>query len=233
MAIQTINIGSVANDGTGDDLREAFVKVNANFADLNSRVEGYLDGENVGDEGVGLFKEKSDSKLKFKKIVGGDNVTVTNNTDTVTLSTPDTLSPLTFSVDTGSLTISESGTLALQGGQNIQTSTNANVISFAVTGEDLLLQDPAPKLRANLNANTKDINNGGTITASSFIGNVTGLVHDIDIRDLEGELNGSDFGSFDPEATRLIDLIALFLDIDYGTLTAPSSVVSNFGSLSS
>ena len=28
MAIQTINIGTIANDGTGDDLREAFVKVN-------------------------------------------------------------------------------------------------------------------------------------------------------------------------------------------------------------
>ena len=29
MAIQSINIGSIANDGTGDDLREAFNKVNA------------------------------------------------------------------------------------------------------------------------------------------------------------------------------------------------------------
>jgi len=28
MAIQTINIGNIANDGTGDDLREAFIKVN-------------------------------------------------------------------------------------------------------------------------------------------------------------------------------------------------------------
>ena len=27
MALQTINLGSVANDGTGDDLREAFDKV--------------------------------------------------------------------------------------------------------------------------------------------------------------------------------------------------------------
>ena len=31
MAKQTIGIGSSANDGTGDDLREAFVKVNNNF----------------------------------------------------------------------------------------------------------------------------------------------------------------------------------------------------------
>ena len=31
MAVQTINIGNAANDGTGDDLREAFIKVNNNF----------------------------------------------------------------------------------------------------------------------------------------------------------------------------------------------------------
>ena len=28
MTIQTINIGALANDGTGDDLRAAFLKVN-------------------------------------------------------------------------------------------------------------------------------------------------------------------------------------------------------------
>ena len=27
-----VDIGTVANDGTGDDLREAFIKVNENFA---------------------------------------------------------------------------------------------------------------------------------------------------------------------------------------------------------
>ena len=36
MAQQTINIGSVANDGTGDPLRTAFDKVNDNFTELYS-----------------------------------------------------------------------------------------------------------------------------------------------------------------------------------------------------
>ena len=31
MAIQNINLGTYANDGTGDDLRSAFTKVNDNF----------------------------------------------------------------------------------------------------------------------------------------------------------------------------------------------------------
>ena len=34
MAKQVIDIGSVANDGTGDPLRTAFDKVNDNFTEL-------------------------------------------------------------------------------------------------------------------------------------------------------------------------------------------------------
>jgi outer membrane lipoprotein SlyB len=40
MAIQTINLGTYANDGTGDDLRVAFQKVNANILELASTVYG-------------------------------------------------------------------------------------------------------------------------------------------------------------------------------------------------
>lgn len=38
MAIQTINLGSYANDGSGDDLRTAFRKVNENFALLGTDI---------------------------------------------------------------------------------------------------------------------------------------------------------------------------------------------------
>ena len=34
--IQTINIGNLVNDGTGDDLRTAFEKVNSNFTNLDA-----------------------------------------------------------------------------------------------------------------------------------------------------------------------------------------------------
>lgn len=44
MAIQTINLGTYANDGSGDDLRTAFQKVNANLIELY----GALYGANVG-----------------------------------------------------------------------------------------------------------------------------------------------------------------------------------------
>ena len=54
MAIQTINIGTIANDGTGDDLREAFVKVNNNFTELDTRDPEKTTGANLG-SGRGCF----------------------------------------------------------------------------------------------------------------------------------------------------------------------------------
>jgi len=43
MAQQTINIGTSANDGTGDPLRTAFEKANNNFTDLYSGAGGVAD----------------------------------------------------------------------------------------------------------------------------------------------------------------------------------------------
>ena len=56
MAIQVINVGNLANDGTGDDLREAFIKVNQNFDELDLRAAN-IEGANVGIGGFTIFKE--------------------------------------------------------------------------------------------------------------------------------------------------------------------------------
>ena len=40
---------------------------------------------NVGASGVGLFKQKTASNLEFKKIIAGSNVTITDQTDSVTI----------------------------------------------------------------------------------------------------------------------------------------------------
>jgi hypothetical protein len=48
MAKQTINVGSTANDGTGDKLRDAFVKVNANFTELYNDDAGDVNSVNAG-----------------------------------------------------------------------------------------------------------------------------------------------------------------------------------------
>ena len=40
MAKQTINVGTASDDGTGDTLRAAFVKVNTNFTELYNEIGG-------------------------------------------------------------------------------------------------------------------------------------------------------------------------------------------------
>ena len=87
--LQTINVGNLVNDGLGDDLRTAFQKVNANFAELNAELT--LTAINTGDTGVGLFKEKVGSELRFKKLVAGTKVVLDENTDSITVnnSAPD------------------------------------------------------------------------------------------------------------------------------------------------
>jgi glycerophosphoryl diester phosphodiesterase len=41
MAIQTINVGTAANDGTGDDLRSGAIKINENFAEIDAAVTAF------------------------------------------------------------------------------------------------------------------------------------------------------------------------------------------------
>lgn len=81
---QIINIGTYANDGTGDDLRTAFTKVNENFALINSEL-GVTNAVNIGSAGEGVFAGKVDNALQFKKITGSGGVTVTSTTNTINI----------------------------------------------------------------------------------------------------------------------------------------------------
>jgi hypothetical protein len=83
MAIQNINLGTYANDGTGDDLRSAFTKVNDNFDYLNDLVA--ISGTNLG-AGAPVFVSKSGNNLQFRSIAAGSNLTVGYNGTTITLS---------------------------------------------------------------------------------------------------------------------------------------------------
>ena len=95
MAIQTINIGNLVNDGLGDDLRTAFRKVNENFTELNTALT--ITASNIGNTGEGVFKQKTGSNLEFKNLVAGNKITLDSGVDFVRInsSQPDAFTSIT------------------------------------------------------------------------------------------------------------------------------------------
>lgn len=84
MPLQQINLGNYANDGTGDDLRTAFDKVNQNFASLDTEFT-ILGGVNLGG-GADIYVDRNGVLLEFKTLTSTDNsVGFTNTPTTVNL----------------------------------------------------------------------------------------------------------------------------------------------------
>jgi hypothetical protein len=139
MAIQNINLGTYANDGTGDNLRTAFEKVNNNFTQLNSFT--IIGGQSLG-AGAPVFASETSAEggsvLNFRSIVNGGNIAVSWDGNTITLATPNSIN-------------------SLQQDSNPQLGNNLNLNSHNIIG-------------------TGNISIGGTITATSFSGPLTGNV---------------------------------------------------------
>jgi hypothetical protein len=70
LQLKTINLGAYANDGTGDDLRTAFAKVNLNFNDINENLAPKLDKDLNpklgGDLNLNGFKLKSNGPIRIE-----------------------------------------------------------------------------------------------------------------------------------------------------------------------
>jgi hypothetical protein len=86
-----LNIGTYANDGTGDDIRTAFQKIKDTFTLINSEL-GVVDGENKG-VGAGLVASPSkvDNKLQFKSITGTGAIVVSSTATTVNIASTNSL----------------------------------------------------------------------------------------------------------------------------------------------
>lgn len=243
MAVQTINIGQIANDGTGDDLRVAFAKVNSNFTDIDSRVAAAIDADNLG-SGEGIFYVKDDNTLQFKSLVAGNNVSLSSTANEITITANNAISTIQFNADTGNLSFTGEDAINILGGQNIDTSFSSSTLTIAVDGSGLVATDPSPTLSGVLNAATNDINNVNiltvnTVTANTLITapNYLGNVYGIDLRFYEQALGrtlfGVDYGGFIIAATTGIDLLIATASIDYGSFTAPAGLESDFGTFTS
>ncbi len=230
MAIQTVNIGTIANDGTGDDLREAFVKVNNNFAELDNRDPEKTTGANLGSSGEGVFAQLSGAEMQFKKLVAGSAVTLASDGNAITInSTATGLPSLQVFADNNNLTLdANNNALTIAGGGT--TTTNLSGTTITVSSYTSLQTDTSPKLTADLDAQTNNISN---------VGNMTGLVHNIDIREMDGIqdfINGIDLGEVFPESfDNILQYLAQDLSIDFDdgseTFTGSTETTADMGTL--
>jgi len=227
MAIQTINVGNIPNDGTGDDLREAFVKVNQNFTDVDTRVNAVpTQAENLGTTGEGIFAQKVDDTLQFKSIVGSQNVTVSSDGSSITLEARGGLDNVLVLTDNGSMTVTPAKPLSISATAPAQVRSDGSSVFVELQNTGILSHDIAPTLSANLNANTKNIQNATTISAATFVGNLTGTVYGIDVRDLNEYFTDYwDFGTILPGTyDSIIDYLVKQQDVDLGDMVGSGVV---------
>ena len=229
MAIQTINIGTIANDGTGDDLREAFVKVNNNFTELDTRDPEKTTGANLGSAGEGVFAQLNGAEMQFKKLIAGTATTLVSDGNAITInSTATGLPQLQVFADNNNITLNNANTsLTLAGGNLVTTNLNGSTIT--ITAETSLITDTVPKLGANLDGQQKEIVNTSDIKST---------VYGVDIRnikDVEPYLqldNGEAFpASFSNTLDYLVHTQVIDFDDGSSTFTGSSLPTADMGTL--
>ena len=206
MAIQTINIGTVANDGTGDDLREAFVKVNANFAELSARNPEATTGVNLGASGEGVFAQLNGAEMQFKKLIGGGNVTLSADGNAITINSEGGLQTLNVETDNGTQAVTDGDTLKLIGGTNLNTKIAGGGVTFDSVTE--LSSDLTPQLGANLDGQNNNIIN---------VNNINAKVWYKDIRDIAG----FNFGTITKSYADIFNWLLDNQDIEFGLIDQP------------
>jgi len=129
--IQTINVGNLVNDGLGDDLRTAFQKVNANFADLNAGLT--ITASNVGNA-AGIFKAKVNNDLQFKTLVSGDKILIQESENFLTVNSTQEDAFIGFDTDSGSISASTYEQITLQGTAAPLSETGIKDIEVTASG---------------------------------------------------------------------------------------------------
>lgn len=210
----TINVGDIANDGSGDDLREAFIKVNQNFQELDSRVTE-ITVTNLGSSGAGIFKQKVGSELQFKKIQGTGNITV-DGTNENFIEIRSSAAQWIIRDDNDNNIILEGGSVTEFEGIGATRITTDNASSpKKIIFTSLLTNETSPALSANLDANNNNIIN-------------VNQLNNTPVENIENVFR-FDFGAIGTSVTSIIEYIILTTDVDFGTGMADTGVDVDFG----
>jgi hypothetical protein len=203
MSLQTINLGTLANDGTGDDLRTAFEKVINNFNYLQEQLSFEVQGENVG-TGIGVYHNKFDNLLEFNSFVSGNNIRLTLSENNIIVAVN-----MDSDLVMNRQRILDSGNIEL----NQESALIGNVVGN-LTGS----VTPLP---------------GNPIGYGNIVGNGgPALVDGISVVDIARPIQNFDFGfitnnNFDNS----VDYMLFVAGMDLGTITAPAPFTIDFGTI--
>ena len=158
MAYQSIGLGAVANDGSGDTLRDGATKVNANFVELYTALG---DGSSISS---GISVTASVVSLSAPNISGV--VAGTQTSATITTLTSTTVNAGTLALAAGSITDS-SGSISF-GNENISTTGTATLATVdinagAIDGTTIGANSAAAGTFAAITGSSLAITEDGTI----------------------------------------------------------------------
>jgi hypothetical protein len=246
--IQTINVGNYANDGSGDDLREAFIKVNQNFQALDD--VALQTATNLGSAGARVFASQVENVQNFRRLVGGTNITLTELDNTIVFDGADPVQTTIITTDSGSIQLGNGSAWDLYGGDGVEITADQNGSpNPQIIVNAGLNRDTNPRLVASLDANGENItgvNNlsvtstaTGTLTATGIADIETLRVTNIqttgtdttDYQDGLGRFLTWDFGGLDESYNSILSYVMANFAIDMGSFTNPSSTVIDNGDL--
>lgn len=176
MSIQYVNIGTNPNDGTGDDLRSAFLKVNDNFQ-LLATIGGETNiGANVGGGSGQVYSGKTNETLNFRTLAAGAGIALdqANNVITIrnTYSSPASFTKIYDSSSNYYEATGSGASIRILGSGTVSTQIVGNELT--ISSSFTIFDDKSPELGANLNLNgfditgTGDIANVGSILTDNF-----------------------------------------------------------------
>jgi hypothetical protein len=230
MTISTINVGNAANDGTGDDLREAFIKINQNFQLLDGIAEQV--GSNLGSSGAEVYSNTANNTLYFRRLVAGNNIQLTQLDNTIVFDNTMPESRFTIVTNSGSMISGAGINYNILGADAITVSANENTKTITITGS--LLQDTTPELGGNLVGNNRNITGINALTATTV--NATNLlltnIGGVNYQERLGRyITSFDLGELNQPVESILDWVILQTGVDFGTIATPSVGDVDFGSI--
>jgi hypothetical protein len=250
-----VDVGDVANDGSGDDLREAFIKINENIIYVGDRIGEVVGGINLG-TGEPIYKSVANAQLSFRSIGAAGNLAVSTINDVITLrfnpNSPvdfngqditgigDIIADFIHANVTGNVTgdlrgsvFAEDSTLLVDAESQQFFGTLHGNVTGNLTGN--VLGDVTGDLLGNV---TGDLL--GNVTGDllgNVTGDVTGLVRTttnntfVDVNNIENRINIFDYGVINPVFTSSIAYLLYAIGTDMGTFNNPSEFGIDAGSI--